>query len=142
MTDINVETTAYQVEKRSWYLGTADDPGFIDNGTLDVSAFTPATHYPNGFIPSGVVLGKITATPGMYGPYDDTATDGRQVAAGYLFSATKVPNPADTTKDVGCAVLQAFATVRESKLPIANGAAGRGYIDAAAKTDLVRIHHV
>lgn len=38
------------------------------SGTLDVSAFTPAVHYPNGFIKSGTAIGRITAT-GLYGPY-------------------------------------------------------------------------
>lgn len=32
---------------------------------------------------AGTVLGKITAS-GKYGPYDDTATDGRQTAVGIL----------------------------------------------------------
>lgn len=139
MTDINVSSAAYQVEKRSWYLGTADIPGFSISGTLDVSAFTAATHYPNGYFPSGIVLGVITAS-GLYGPYDDTATDGRQTAAGILFSAVKVPNTADTTKDVGAGILVAYAPVRLSKLPIANGATGRGYIDAAGQTDLKLIY--
>ena len=78
MTDINVITTAYQVERRSWYLGTPDNPGFIQSVTLDVSAFN-AAHYPNGYIPSGTVLGKITAT-GLYGPYTTGASDGTQTA--------------------------------------------------------------
>lgn len=141
MTDINVLTSAYQVEKRSWYLGTADLPGFTQYGTLDVSAFTAATHYPNGYFPSGIVLGVITAS-GLYGPYDDTAVDGRQTAAGLLFSSVKVPNTADTTKDVGCGVLTAFTAVKLSKLPIANGATGRGYIDANGQTDLKLLYFV
>jgi hypothetical protein len=32
------------------------------SGTLDVSAFTKATHYPNGYFISGLPLGQITAT--------------------------------------------------------------------------------
>jgi hypothetical protein len=93
MTSIAVETTAYQAEKRSWLI---PQPGGIGYGftpsvTLDVSAFTAATHYPNGYLMSGIVLGKITAT-GLYGPYNDTLSTGQEVAAGLLFSSVKVPN--------------------------------------------------
>lgn len=127
MTDISVSTTAYQVEKRDWLLSQhGTDPGAMPGVTLDVSTFTAGTHYPNGFFPSGLALGKITAS-GLYGPYDDAASDGRQTAAGILFSATKVPNPLDTTKDVGAAVL-VHGFVSLSKLPIA--------IDANGQADL------
>lgn len=69
MTDISVLTTNYQVEKRSWLLGThGTGPGDNPSITLDVSAFTAGVHYPNGYIPSGTNLAKITAT-GLYGPY-------------------------------------------------------------------------
>jgi hypothetical protein len=140
MTDISVATVNYQVEKRAWLLSPhGTEPGATPTITLDVSAFTAATHYPNGYVPSGLVLGKITAS-GLYGPYDDTAADGRQTAVGFLFSSVKVP--ADTTKNVGIAVLQAFAVVKLAKLPIANGATGRGYIDAAGQTDLPRVHFI
>ena len=135
MTDISVVSTAYQVEKRSWFLGTADQPGFTVGGTLDISAFTAATHYPNGYLLSGIILGRITAT-GLYKPYDDAAVDGSQSAVGILFSSVKVPNLADTTKDCGGAILVAFAPVLTAKLPIANGATGKGFIDAAGQTDL------
>lgn len=124
MTDISVSKTTYQTEKLSWLL---DRGGWeMDNVTLDISAFTAGTHYPNGFIPSGTNLGKITAT-GIYGPYDNAAVDGREVFRGHLGISTKVPNIADTTKDAGAPLLFA-AVVKESKLPAA--------VDAAGKTDV------
>jgi len=124
MTDISVSKTSFQVEKLSWLL---DRGGWEQESiTLDISAFTPATHYPNGFIPSSVPLGQITATK-LYGPYDDTATDGRQVFRGHLGTSTKVPNPADTTKDAGAPLLFA-GVVKESKLFLP--------IDAAGKADV------
>lgn len=139
MTDISVLTTNFQVEKRDWLLSPHGSETAI-SGTLDVSSLTAATHYPNGYVPSGLVLGVITAT-GLYGAYDDTAVDGRAVAAGFLFSSVKIPNLADLTKDVGIAVL-AHCFVKISKLPIqaAGTPAGRGYIDAAAQTDLKLVH--
>jgi hypothetical protein len=141
MTFIGVESTAYQVEKRSWLLSQhGTDPGTTPSITLDVSSFTAATHYPNGYLLSGIILAPITAT-GLYGPYDDTAVDGRAVAAGILFSSVKVPNLADLTKDVGAAMV-VHGFVKIAKLPIANGATGRGYIDANGQTDLKLVHFV
>ena len=67
MTDISVSSVSYQVEKRSWYLGTAEQPGFTLNGTLDISAFTEGTHYPNGYIQSGEPLARLSN--GLYVPY-------------------------------------------------------------------------
>lgn len=232
MTDISVLRTAFQVEDRSWLL---PQPGAIghgktEGGTLDVSAFTANVHYPNGYIPSGTVLGRITSS-GLLGPYagrvnevqavtpassgnttvtfdgettsaltiaadssgattlanglaalsnldagditvtvgsggnagkllveftgrragtnvpqmtvsgtgtaiatvtggGSSASDGRQTAIGFLYSSTKIPNLADTTVDVGCAVVTSFAAVRISRLPAASG------LDAVARGDL------
>ncbi|MCZ9884144.1 head decoration protein [Arthrobacter sp. B2a2-09] len=124
MTDISVSKSTYAVENLSWLL---DEGGYeAESITLDISTFTPGTHYPNGFIPSGTVVGKITAT-NLYGPYDDAAVDGRAVARGFTARYTKVPNPANTAVDAGSA-LRFAGVVKESKLPIT--------IDAAGKVDL------
>lgn len=132
-TDISVQSTSYQTEKRSWLLSQwGQGPGENPSITVDVSAFTAGTHYPNGFIPSGQALGKITAT-GLYGPYDDAAVDGRAVCAGFLHSSVKVPNLADTTKDAGGALVVA-GFIKLSKLPIA--------LDANGQADLKLCHFV
>ena len=121
MTDISVSKTNYQTEKLSWLL---DRGGWEQESiTLDISAFTAGTHYPNGFIQSGTNLGKITAS-GLYGPYDNAASDGREVFRGHLGTSTKVPNPADTTKDAGAPLLFA-GVVKESKLPATVDSAGK-----------------
>ncbi|MFI2664873.1 hypothetical protein [Micromonospora carbonacea] len=233
MTDISVATVNYQVDKRAWLLSPhGTDPGTTPSITLDISAFTPAVHYPNGYIPSGTPLGRITAT-GLYGPYSVTdevqtitqggsgltsytltysgqttasiaqaataaqvqaalealsnigagnvlvtgspggpytvtfqgaladtnvaqmtstptggtgtvtvatttgggteGTGGLEVAAGLLFAATKVPNTADTSKDVGAAML-VHGFVKLSKLPFT--------LDANGQADLKLIHFV
>jgi hypothetical protein len=139
MSDINVVTTNYQVEKRSWLLSEhGTEPGTTPTVTLDVSAFTAATHFPNGYIKSGIVLGKLTAG-GKYVPYVDAATDGSGTAAGILFSSVKVPDLTDLTKDCfGAMLVHGF--VDPAKLPIANGATGGGFIDANGQTDLKLIH--
>lgn len=136
MTDISVSTTQYQVEDRSWHLSQlGSGPGENPNVVLDVSAFTPGTHYPNGYFPSGLPLGVITAASDanktVVGPYDNAAADGRQTCFGLLHSSVKVPNTADTTKDVGgSAVVIGF--VKLSRLPVA--------LDAAGQADLKLIH--
>lgn len=139
MTDISVAVTNYQVEKRSWLLSPhGTEPGTTPTITLDVSAFTPATHYPNGYLLSGIVLGRLTAT-GLYAPYVDAAVDGTGTAAGLLFSSVKVPNPGVTTIDVAGALL-VHGFVAPAKLPIANAATGGGFLDANGQADLKLIH--
>lgn len=131
MSDISVSSTSYQVENRAWLAGPhGTEPGTTPTVTLDVSAFTAGTHYPNGYLLSGIPLGIITAT-GKYGPYDDAAGDGRTVCRGLLFSSVKVPSLSDLTKDVGGAML-VHGFVYTSKLPIA--------IDANGIADLKLIH--
>lgn len=53
-------------EDRSW-LGSAHGTTATRTITLDVTAFTAGTHYPNGFIPSGTVLSELAS--GLFGPY-------------------------------------------------------------------------
>lgn len=234
MTYIGVETKNQPVDDRSWDLSPhGSEPGTTPSITLDVSAFTAGTHYPDGYFPSGLPLGRITAT-GLYGPYggrgdevqtidlggatagtitiefdgettgaiafDATAaavqaeleglsnvdpgdiavtggplpgtitltfggqyagvnvpevvvtpsgltggtvtvatatqggsavSDGRQVARGLLFAAVKVPDTADTTKDVGGA-LKVHGFVDAARLPVA--------LDASGQADLTLIH--
>lgn len=64
--DISLTTVAWVVEDRSW-LGSRDGTEFTESITLDISSFTANTHYPDGFIPSGVVLAELSS--GLYGPY-------------------------------------------------------------------------
>lgn len=128
MTDISVSTTSYQVEDRQWLASPhGSGPGETPSATLSVAAFTEGTHYPNGYVPSGMVLGKITAS-GLYGPYDPAASNGTEVAAGLLFSSVAVKGK---TK-VGGAILK-HGHVTQAKLPKQSGT---GSIDSAGKADL------
>lgn len=128
MTDISVSKTSYQVEDRSWLASPHGyGPGETPSVTVSVAAFTEGTHYPNGYLPSGTVLGKITAS-GLYGPYDNAASDGREVAAGILFGSL----PLKGRVKVGGAVIQ-HGFVTQSKLPFQSGT---GSIDTAGKADL------
>lgn len=124
--DISVRTETSQVEDRSW-LASAHGTEATASIVLDVSAFTAATHLPNGYIPSGVALGRISAT-GLYGPYNNTLGNGQEVCAGFLFSAVAVAGGTGGP-DVAGALLE-HGSVRESRLPANHG------LDAAGKTDL------
>lgn len=105
--------------------------------TLDVSTFLAAHVTAKGALPSGTVLGKITAT-GKYGPYDDAAVDGRAVAAGFLLNTTKISDATGsnlaTAADVGAALVWE-GIVKESFLPAFAGTT-LGELDAAARTDM------
>lgn len=130
MTNISVTKTSYQTENRSWLASThGTEPGANPSVTLDVSKFTAGTHYPNGYIPSGMVLGKVTAT-GLYGPYDNAAADGRQTAAGHLLASLSVGT---LTKIGGALLVHGFVT--EAKLPTNHG------LDAAGKAELPGIYY-
>lgn len=116
---ISPKTTEYTgFDDPSW-LGSAHGYESMDSGTLDVSKFTAGTHYPNGFIPGGTKLGVVTAT-GLYGPYDDTATDGRQTLDGFLGAARAVNGQ---TRLV--APIFKHGEVNEARLPFPVDAAGK-----------------
>lgn len=121
-----VISSTYEVENRGWLAGPhGTDPGATPSVTLDVTAFTLDA---NGNIPSGTVVGKITAS-GLYAPYDNAAVDGTEVAKGLLFNTESVRS--GQTRATNAIVVHAF--VEEDRLPAGSG------IDANAKTDLAHI---
>jgi len=121
-----VTEQAFQADDRSW-IRRREGYDDMQSITLDLTTFTLATHYPNGFLPSGLVIGKITAT-GLYGIYASGALDGRQDARGFLGSAVDM-NPVPASNK---AVANLFwrGTIRETRLPANHG------LDAAAKVDM------
>lgn len=133
MTDISVEKKTFLPADRPWLLFEAtgnNGPVSTTHGLIDFALFTAGTHYPDGFIPSGVVVGRVT-TGGKLGPYAGGATDGRQTAVGHLYNAVAVPT--DLARKVAVAVTDCFAVVTESRLPSGHG------LDAAAKAELPMI---
>ena len=114
-------------EDRSW---TKSKKGYdtCRSITIDFSLFTAGTHFPNGYLPSGLVLGVVTAT-GRYGPYSDAAGDGRTVARGFLFSSVYVNDAASRA----AAALFWEGIVDTTELPAGHG------LDANARTDLPSI---
>lgn len=116
--DLSLRTESFSQDDQTW-LGSSHGTDMARSITLDTSAFTAATHYPNGFFPSGLPLGKITAS-GKYGPYDNAAVDGTETLAGFLLSAVKAP--AVDTIDVQGA-LHIHGVVVTANLPIDASAA-------------------
>lgn len=133
MTEIGVITTTHHAEDRSWLYGPhGTEPGTTPGVTLDLSLFDKDRHYPKGFVPSGIVLAKVTATK-LFGPYDAAATDGRQNAKGLLFGS--LPARAATGRVGGAALVHGF--INPDRLPIKDGS---GSLDAAARAALPLIH--
>ncbi len=130
--DIALEQVgSWQAENREW-LGSRDGTDVTQTITLATATFTAGPHFPNGFIPSGTVLGEMTAngaTKGMYGPYDNAASDGRQVAVGFLYSSVKVRSGGP---NVGAAI-HWRGIIKSLKLPFQSGT---GSLDSAGRTDL------
>ena len=126
-TDISVHSSSYQVEDRSWLIGT-HGVDVTPSVTLDISKFTKNTHFPDGYIKSGQPLGVVTAT-GLYGPYDNSANDGREVCRGLLFSSVRAVDTStgNNLAKVGSARF-VHGLVKESKLPVS--------IDSNGKADL------
>lgn len=78
---------------QSW-LGSTHGIRNARTEILDVSAFTAATHYPDGYVPAGTPLAKVN---GLMVPYDITAgtTTGAGVLAGHLLTDQKIVGTAD-----------------------------------------------
>lgn len=131
MSDISIRTVTTLNADQRWIHGSAkpgQDVAPAMSITLDRSAFDLVTAFPNGFLPSGIVLGKITAT-GLYAPYVDANSNGTQTAAGFLLASIPMDPNSAATSDVSAALYWTGAVV-EAFLPTGHG------LDAAARTDL------
>lgn len=128
--DLSIRSETFAADDQTW-LGSAHGTSSGRSITLDTSAFTEATHYPDGFFVSGLPLGKITAT-GKYAPYDDAAVNGAETLVGFLLSPVKAP--AVTTTDVVGALL-IHGIIVDANLPVAVDAAGKA--DVAGRITFV-----
>jgi hypothetical protein len=111
-----LRTETYGGGDQSW-LGSAHGIGNCRTETIDISAFTASTHYPNGFIPSGTPVAKVS---GLLVPYDVTAgtTTGAGVLAGFVFT----DQPVVGTQDFAAPLLD-HGRVKTASVPFANFAA-------------------
>ncbi len=129
MTDISVHSTPFQVENRQWLLSPhGTDPGCTLSLTLDVSAFTAAVHYPNGYIPSGTPLAKITAS-GLYGPYSVTDEVQSVTEGGSGLTSFTLTFSGQTTGAIAAAATA--ATVQAAIAALSNVGAGNVTVTGA-----------
>lgn len=117
--DLNVYTETFGQENQSWL----DSESGTDNamsGTIDITkGFVAGTHYPNGYLPSGTMLGRVTSG-GKFGLYDDAASDGRQTLFGLLLTSQKVG-----TGDIIVPIFTGPGRVNAAALPFTVDAAGK-----------------
>lgn len=103
-------------EDHTW-LGSAHGTEATESIQLDGSAFTGT--WTDGIVPSGVVLGKITAS-GLYAPHDSDNVDGTEVAEGFLFTTVDVLEGGSTAIDSPAALLT-HGKVKVDNLPDNHG---------------------
>lgn len=123
-------TTTWAGEDRSWIKHQMGYDA-CRSITLDLALFTPATHMPNDYIPSGVVLAENSVS-GRYGPYVNAGANGMGTPLGHLFNTE--PTRGLTTGRIASALFW-FGIVDINRLP-----ANSGYA-AAVKTALPSIRY-
>jgi len=113
--------------------GGQEDTEIARSITLNLALFDMVTAWPNKYLPSGIVLGKVTAT-GLYGPYSDAAVNGLQTALGLLMVSLPIDPLSTANNQTGA--LYWRGEVIQSYLPTGHG------LDAAGIVDLPRIAFV
>lgn len=69
--DLSIRSETFGQDDQTW-IGAAHGIDLARSISLDTSAFVEGTHYPDGYLKSGLPLGRITAT-GLYAPYGGSA---------------------------------------------------------------------
>lgn len=131
---LDITRDTWGVDNLDWL---AERKGFdtCRPGTLDLSLFV-AEHYPDGFIPSGTVVGVVTAT-GRLGPYSPALANGLDVAFGHILQPARVADRMGNAMTRSAVAVLWEGVVLLSKLPNFLGAAnGLGELDANGQADL------
>lgn len=129
---LKIKNETFGYEDQSW-LGSAHGTQAGDPITLDLSAFTAADHYPAGFLKSGIVLGRITAT-GLYGPYLASPSEVQRItvdATGGTFTvtfdgATTAAISATATAAAVQTALELLATINAGDVTVTGGPGSAG----------------
>lgn len=83
---------------QSW-LGSTHGIYNCRSGNLDISGFTQGTHYPDGYLKSGLPLAKLDATD-KYVPYASGGTGGAGTLVGFLYRDVEVHGAEDVNGPV------------------------------------------
>lgn len=115
--DLTLTTTSYGVDNQGW-VGSRHGINSARPVTINLASFTAGTHYPEGWLLSGIPLGIITASS-QYGLFDGAAVDGRSVLRGFLLTSVKATgSPVGAMLSHGMVVLSKLpVTVAASALP-------------------------
>jgi len=130
---LDLKTELFSSPENHAWLASAHGVDVGDPITLDGATFLAA--FPTGIIPSGVVVGKVTAT-GLYRAYLTGAVDGSQTALGHLLTTIDLGGTTAGTVGNTGAALYWHGEVVEAKLPTGHG------LDAGAKTALKQVRYV
>lgn len=107
-----MKTETFTSGDMSW-VGTSHALRNARTELLDISTFTAGTHYPNGYIPSGLPVAKVA---GVLVPYD--ATEGTTTGAGVLAGFVLTDQPVVGSGDFSVPLYD-HGRVKSAKLPIA-----------------------
>lgn len=129
---LDIREEEFQGEDQSW-LGSAHGTDRARPITLDTSAFTEATHFPDGYLRSGQVLGKITAT-GKYGPYGASPSEVQTVQVDGTAGDFTLTFDGETTAAIAFnataaamqTALEALSNVNPGDVTVTGGPGGAG----------------
>lgn len=115
MTDFSITNSATGGKQDTRWRASAHGESSARPGQLDPTTVTVAFKDTDGRAPSGLALGQITASK-LYGPYDSTASDGRETLAGYLNDNEAVDVKTGSKPTIAVLV---HGIIKASALPIA-----------------------
>lgn len=107
-----VREDSFGVGNQRW-LGSTHGLYNAQSGNLDISAFTEADHYPDGYLVSGIPLAKASATD-KFVPYAAGGTGGAGTLVGFLVTDQPVHN---ADEDINAPVLM-HGFVNVDHLPV------------------------
>lgn len=109
--DLSVRNESFGAGDQTW-LGSAHGTSSARTVTINRSALTKATHFPENRLKSGFPLALVA---GKCVPYNAAGSGGTEVLAGFLFTDQSVK---DTGGDIVAPLLD-HGRIRLSKLPVA-----------------------
>lgn len=131
--NLGIRTQAFTLPEDQSWLKSKHGTQEMYPGTLDQSLFLNA-QFPNGLVPSGTILAKITAG-GLYAPYLEGQATGQEVPIGVLFTTVDLTGGqlGQANANVPASILWHGALIA-AKLPKQSGAGSLQTMLAAAST--------
>lgn len=130
--DLKTRTESFQAGN---FKHLASDIGLYDAETitLDLSKFTAGTHFPNGFLPAGIVLGKVTATS-RYGPYGGLSSEVQTITVDATAGTYTITFDGETTAAIAFdalaatvqAALELLSNVQPGDIVVTGGVGASG----------------